>query len=131
MPHALAADLRGTHHTSPRLRPQDRRRQASTDQRLTIAAGGCTEDCKYCSQSSSYKTETKASRLVAIEPVLEAARKAKANGSTRFCMGAAWRDLAGKKSGFEKILKMVSEVRAMDMEGEWREQWSHRQLDAH
>lgn len=46
-------------------------------------------------------------------------------------MGAAWRDLAGKKSGFEKILKMVSEVRAMDMEGEWREQWSHRQLDAH
>lgn len=81
-------------------------------------AGGCTEDCKYCSQSSSYKTPTKASRLVDIEPVLEAARKAKEMGSTRFCMGAAWRDLAGKKSGFEKILRMVSEVRGMGMEGE-------------
>lgn len=84
-------------------------------------AGGCTEDCKYCSQSSSYKTPTKASRLVNIEPVLEAARQAKANGSTRFCMGAAWRDLAGKKSGFEKILEMVKEVRGMGMEGKsWR-----------
>jgi biotin synthase len=56
--------------------------------------------------------------LVDIEPVLEAAREAKANGSTRFCMGAAWRDLAGRKSGFEKILKMVTEVRGMGMEGE-------------
>ncbi|ORY29123.1 hypothetical protein BCR39DRAFT_532705 [Naematelia encephala] len=83
---------------------------------MNIKTGGCTEDCKYCSQSSSYKTSTKASRLVDIEPVLEAARTAKANGSTRFCMGAAWRDLAGKKSGFEKILKMVSEVRGMGME---------------
>ncbi|GFZ51475.1 biotin synthase [Saitozyma sp. JCM 24511] len=83
---------------------------------MNIKTGGCTEDCKYCSQSSSYKTPTKASRLVDIEPVLEAARQAKANGSTRFCMGAAWRDLAGRKSGFEKILKMVKEVRAMNME---------------
>ena len=81
-------------------------------------AGGCSEDCKYCSQSSSYKTPTKASRLVDVEPVLEAARRAKDNGSTRFCMGAAWRDLAGKKSGFEKILRMVTEVRGMGMEGE-------------
>jgi biotin synthase len=81
-------------------------------------AGGCTEDCSYCSQSSSYKTPTKASRLVDIEPVLAAAREAKANGSTRFCMGAAWRDLAGKKSGFERILKMVEGVRGMGMEGE-------------
>jgi len=56
--------------------------------------------------------------LIDIEPVLEAAREAKANGSTRFCMGAAWRDLAGRKSGFEKILKMVTEVRGMGMEGE-------------
>lgn len=79
-----------------------------------LIAGGCTEDCKYCSQSSSYKTPTKASRLVNIEPVLEAARQAKANGSTRFCMGAAWRDLAGKKSGFEKILTMVKEVRVWE-----------------
>lgn len=51
-----------------------------------------------------------------IEPVLEAARRAKENGSTRFCMGAAWRDLAGRKSGFQKILTMVREVRGMGME---------------
>ncbi|KAJ6627245.1 hypothetical protein B0H10DRAFT_1941394 [Mycena sp. CBHHK59/15] len=70
----------------------------------------------YCSQSSRYSTPTKASRLVELEPVLEAARKAKANGSTRFCMGAAWRDLAGRKRGFERILEMVREVRGMDME---------------
>ncbi|KAI5124437.1 hypothetical protein M0805_008321 [Coniferiporia weirii] len=83
---------------------------------MNIKTGGCTEDCKYCSQSSRYSTATKADRLVDIEPVLEAARKAKENGSTRFCMGAAWRDLAGRKRGFERILEMVREVRGMGME---------------
>ncbi|EAU93406.2 biotin synthase [Coprinopsis cinerea okayama7 len=83
---------------------------------MNIKTGGCTEDCSYCSQSSRYSTPTKASRLVDIEPVLEAARKAKENGSTRFCMGAAWRDLAGRKRGFERILQMVREVRGMGME---------------
>jgi len=83
---------------------------------MNIKTGGCSEDCSYCSQSSRYSTPTKASRLVDIEPVLEAARKAKENGSTRFCMGAAWRDLAGRKRGFEKILTMVREVRSMGME---------------
>ena len=76
----------------------------------------CLLSGSYCSQSSRYSTATKASRLVDIEPVLEAARKAKENGSTRFCMGAAWRDLAGRKRGFEKILTMVREVRGMGME---------------
>ncbi|KAI0286748.1 biotin synthase BioB [Russula aff. rugulosa BPL654] len=83
---------------------------------MNIKSGGCSEDCSYCSQSSRYATTTKASRLLEIEPVLEAARKAKENGSTRFCMGAAWRDLAGRKRGFERILEMVREVRKMDME---------------
>lgn len=83
---------------------------------MNIKTGGCTEDCSYCSQSSRYSTPTKASRLVDLEPVLEAARKAKENGSTRFCMGAAWRDLAGRKRGFERILQMVREVRGMGME---------------
>ncbi|KAF8740675.1 hypothetical protein AX14_007806 [Amanita brunnescens Koide BX004] len=83
---------------------------------MNIKTGGCSEDCSYCSQSSRYTTPTKASRLVDIEPVLEEARKAKANGSTRFCMGAAWRDLSGRKRGFEKILQMVREVRGMGME---------------
>lgn len=70
----------------------------------------------YCSQSSRYTTPTTASRLLELEPVLEAARKAKENGSTRFCMGAAWRDLSGRKRGFERILDMVREVRGMGME---------------
>ncbi|KAI0359139.1 biotin synthase [Trametes cingulata] len=83
---------------------------------MNIKTGGCSEDCSYCSQSSRYATPTKASRLVDIEPVLEAARKAKANGSTRFCMGAAWRDLSGRKRGFERILTMVREIRSMGME---------------
>ena len=69
----------------------------------------------YCSQSSRYSTATKASPLLQLEPVLEAARRAKENGSTRFCMGAAWRDLAGRKSGFKRILEMVKEVRGMGM----------------
>ncbi|KAJ3991141.1 biotin synthase [Lentinula boryana] len=83
---------------------------------MNIKTGGCTEDCSYCSQSSRYSTPTQASRLLDIEPVIEAARKAKENGSTRFCMGAAWRDLAGRKRGFERILQMVREVRGMGME---------------
>ncbi|KAG1834497.1 biotin synthase BioB [Suillus variegatus] len=83
---------------------------------MNIKTGGCSEDCSYCSQSSRYSTPTKASRLLDIAPVIEAARKAKENGSTRFCMGAAWRDLAGRKRGFERILQMVREVRGMGME---------------
>ncbi|KAG7099496.1 hypothetical protein E1B28_001342 [Marasmius oreades] len=83
---------------------------------MNIKTGGCSEDCSYCSQSSRYSTPTTASRLLDIEPVIEAARKAKANGSTRFCMGAAWRELSGRKRGFERILQMVREVRGMGME---------------
>ncbi|KAF8845325.1 biotin synthase [Paxillus ammoniavirescens] len=83
---------------------------------MNIKTGGCSEDCSYCSQSSRYSTPTTASKLLDVEPVLEAARTAKANGSTRFCMGAAWRDLAGRKRGFERILHMVREVRGMGME---------------
>lgn len=83
---------------------------------LNIKTGGCTEDCSYCAQSSRYSTGLEASKLIDIEPVLAEARKAKANGSTRFCMGAAWRDLHGRKNGFKRILEMVREVRAMDME---------------
>ncbi|KAK4050934.1 biotin synthase [Microbotryomycetes sp. JL221] len=85
---------------------------------LNIKTGGCSEDCSYCAQSSKHsaKVGLKAEKLTEVEPVLAEARKAKANGSTRFCMGAAWRDLSGRKRGFERILKMVEGVRAMDME---------------
>ncbi|GAA5882016.1 hypothetical protein JCM3774_003245 [Rhodotorula dairenensis] len=85
---------------------------------LNIKTGGCSEDCKYCAQSSRYADQVglKAEKLTDVETVLAEARKAKANGSTRFCMGAAWRDMSGRKRGFERILKMVEGVRAMDME---------------
>ncbi|KAM0788613.1 hypothetical protein ACM66B_001732 [Microbotryomycetes sp. NB124-2] len=85
---------------------------------LNIKTGGCSEDCSYCAQSSKHsaKVGLKAEKLTEVEPVLAEARKAKANGSTRFCMGAAWRDLSGRKRGFERILKMVEGVRALDME---------------
>lgn len=83
---------------------------------LNIKEGGCTEDCKYCAQSSRYSTGLKAQKLLNIDSVLEAAKQAKENGSTRFCMGAAWRDLHGRKSGFKKILEMVTTIRGMGME---------------
>ncbi|KAG8833122.1 biotin synthase [Serendipita sp. 399] len=70
----------------------------------------------YCSQSARYETSTKASRLLSVEPVLEAARKAKENGSTRFCMGAAWRTATGRPRSFNNILTMVREIRGMGME---------------
>lgn len=74
---------------------------------LNIKSGGCTEDCKYCSQSSRYDTGMKAEKLIQLDEVKEAAIKAKENGSTRFCMGAAWRDMSGRKSGLKKIVNMV------------------------
>ncbi|KAG0294008.1 biotin synthase [Linnemannia gamsii] len=83
---------------------------------LSIKTGGCSEDCKYCPQSSSYSTVVKAQKMLDTGEVLDAARAAKAAGSTRFCMGAAWRDLAGRKSNFKKIVGFVKEIRAMDME---------------
>jgi len=70
----------------------------------------------YCSQSSRYTTATTASRLLELDPVIKAAKKAKDNGSTRFCMGAAWRDMEGRKRSFDRILAMVREVRGMGME---------------
>lgn len=77
---------------------------------LNIKSGGCTEDCKYCSQSSRYDTGTKAEKMVDLETVKAAAIKAKENGSTRFCMGAAWRDMNGRKSGLKKISEMVKYI---------------------
>lgn len=65
---------------------------------LSIKTGGCTEDCKYCSQSVRNKTFVKPTPTMKVQEVLEAAKRAKEAGSTRFCMGAAWRELGGKVS---------------------------------
>lgn len=80
-----------------------------------IKTGGCPEDCAYCSQSVRNKTGLVPQELMSVEAVVAEARAAKANGSTRFCMGAAWRDV---KDGplFDRVLEMVRQVAALDME---------------
>jgi biotin synthase len=86
---------------------------------LSIKTGGCPETCNYCSQSSSWKetTELEATKLMGIADVLEAAKRAKEAGSTRFCMGTAWRGPSQVGKGqFDRVLKMTSEVRDMGME---------------
>ncbi|KAI9649576.1 biotin synthase [Ciborinia camelliae] len=71
---------------------------------------------KPCAQSSRYQTGLKASKMISVESVLAAARIAKDNGSTRFCMGAAWRDMRGRKTNLKNVKTMVSEIRGMGME---------------
>ncbi|TKY67816.1 Biotin synthase [Spatholobus suberectus] len=83
---------------------------------LSIKTGGCSEDCSYCPQSSKYDTGIKGQRLMNKEAVLHAAKKAKEAGSTRFCMGAAWRDTLGRKTNFNQILEYVKDIRDMGME---------------
>ncbi|GMF10043.1 unnamed protein product [Phytophthora lilii] len=82
---------------------------------LSIKTGGCTEDCKYCSQSSRHKTFVKPEPTKKVQEVVEMARRAKAAGSTRFCMGSAWREV-GKKNAFKHILDMVRQVKDLDLE---------------
>lgn len=83
---------------------------------LSIKTGGCTEDCSYCSQSTRHKTFVKPTPTMKVKEVLEAAARAKEAGSTRFCMGAAWRELGNKKNAFNHILDMVKGVNGMGME---------------
>ena len=66
---------------------------------LSIKTGGCPEDCGYCPQAARYDTGVEAKKLLPLDDVLDAARQAKANGATRFCMGAAWREPEGARHG--------------------------------
>jgi len=81
---------------------------------LSIKTGACPEDCKYCSQSARYNTDIEKERLMEVEKVLEAAKIAKAQGSTRFCMGAGWRNPKARDMPF--VLEMVKGVKAMGLE---------------
>ncbi|MCB1504421.1 MAG: biotin synthase BioB [Hyphomicrobiaceae bacterium] len=81
---------------------------------LSIKTGGCAEDCGYCSQSAHHPSGLKASKLMEVERVLSEARKAKAGGATRYCMGAAWRE--PKARDMDAIVAMVEGVKAMGME---------------
>lgn len=81
---------------------------------LSIKTGGCPEDCKYCPQSVHYDTGLEPERLMDVEAVVTAARRARQAGASRFCMGAAWRNPKGKN--FERVLEMVQRVRAEGLE---------------
>ncbi|KAB2731113.1 biotin synthase BioB [Brucella intermedia] len=81
---------------------------------LNIKTGGCPEDCGYCSQSAHHASGLKASKLVNLDTVLEEARKAKASGATRYCMGAAWR--MPKPRDEPAIVEMVGQVKALGLE---------------
>jgi biotin synthase len=82
---------------------------------LSVKTGGCQEDCSYCPQSSHYETSVEVEKSLNVDEVLTAARRAKECGSTRFCMGAAWREV---KDGpqFDRVLEMVRGVKQLGLE---------------
>jgi len=99
---------------------QAQRRYHRTDQvqacvLLSIKTGGCPEDCAYCPQSAHYATDVGREDLVTLDEMRDAAARAKSQGATRFCMGAAWRD-AAEGPAFDRVLEMVRVVRDLGME---------------
>jgi biotin synthase len=81
---------------------------------LSIKTGGCPEDCAYCPQAKRYRTGVADEPLLGLDEVLPAARAAKANGATRFCMGAAWR--GPKQRDLDQVLPLVSAVKQLGLE---------------
>jgi len=81
---------------------------------LSVKTGGCSEDCKYCSQSARHEAKLARESMLELEQVLDAAKAAKAKGATRFCMGAAWR--GPKDRDLDRVLEMVSSVKALGLE---------------
>ncbi|MDH4263089.1 MAG: biotin synthase BioB [Spirochaetia bacterium] len=81
---------------------------------LSIKTGGCTEDCKYCSQSSFYETATTAEPMMKIDEILKKAKQAKENGSSRFCLSTAWRQIPNVE--MENILEIIRNVNQLDLE---------------
>jgi biotin synthase len=82
---------------------------------LSVKTGGCPEDCAYCPQAARYHTEVKVHKLLEVEEVLNKAMEAKESGSTRFCMGAAWREVRDNRD-FDKVIEMVKGVSTMGLE---------------
>ena len=75
---------------------------------MSIKTGGRPEDCKYCSQSIRYDTDIKLEKTLPITEIIQQAKEAKKNGATRFCMGAAWRNLSD--TNLSKVKEMIQEV---------------------
>ena len=82
---------------------------------LSVKTGGCPEDCAYCPQAARYHTDVEVHKLLPTEEVLQKALEAKEAGSTRFCMGAAWREVRDNRD-FDRVLEMVKGVSSMGME---------------
>jgi len=83
---------------------------------LSIKTGGCSEDCSYCAQSARYNSGVEIERLMSKDVIMERARAARETGSTRFCMGAAWRGVRGGTQRFEQVLDIVRDVSTLGME---------------
>jgi biotin synthase len=82
---------------------------------LSVKTGGCPEDCAYCPQSSHYETTVSGEKMLSVDDVLGAAERARANGATRFCMGAAWREIKDGPA-FDRVLSMVRGVKGLGLE---------------
>lgn len=83
---------------------------------LSIKTGGCSEDCSYCAQSARYSTGVEREKLMSREAILEKAKAARENGSSRFCMGAAWKGVRDGDPRFEQVLESVRDVSKLGME---------------
>jgi biotin synthase len=90
-------------------------REVQMSSLLSIKTGGCPEDCGYCPQAARYHTGLKAHKLMEVDDVVNQAKNAKANGSSRLCMGAAWREVRDNRD-FDKVVDMVKAVNELDME---------------
>jgi len=82
---------------------------------LSVKTGGCPEDCAYCPQSSHHETSVKGEAMLKLDEVMSAARAAKEHGATRFCMGAAWREVKDGPA-FDRVLEMVRGVKGLGLE---------------
>jgi biotin synthase len=82
---------------------------------ISIKTGGCKEDCAYCPQAARYQTDVEVEALMSLEKVKQRAETAKANGASRLCMGAAWREVRNNRD-FDRVLEMVTEVNEMGLE---------------
>lgn len=101
-----AADVHRAHHTLG---------EVQISSLLSIKTGGCSEDCAYCPQAARFHTDVKVHALMKTDEVINAAKNAKAGGASRFCMGAAWREVRDNRD-FDRVLDMVKEVNKLDME---------------
>lgn len=90
-------------------------REVQMSSLLSIKTGGCPEDCGYCPQAARYHTDVDAHKLMTVDSVIEQAKNAKSNGSSRLCMGAAWREVRDNKD-FDQVIEMVQAVNDLDME---------------